>query len=120
MALITLGFGCPHHTCLPLQPHAAPSNPTHPISATLAYFPFCDCAKPSPTSGTLLELFFCLEQSLFSQLFKRLARFIFSCQFKCQLLGGKLLLTKLGKQPKLHITQYSSYLYLYLLSVFVV
>lgn len=34
---------------------------THPVSATLAFFPFHDCAKTLSTSGPLLLLFFCLE-----------------------------------------------------------
>lgn len=34
---------------------------THLVSATSAFFPFHDCAKPLSTSGPLLLLFFCLE-----------------------------------------------------------
>lgn len=115
MALITLGFRCPHHTCLPFQPHAAPSNPTHPISATLAYFPFCDCAKPSPTSGTLLELFFCLEQSLFSQFFKRLARFLLLMSAQMSTPWGKTFAHQAVKAAQ--ITHYT--VFLLFVSVFV-
>lgn len=121
-ASTTLGFRCPYHTCLSFQPHAAPSNPPHPISATL---------------GLLSILWLCQTLSHFRDfarvvlLLRTVSSPSSSKAWPASFLShvssnvtpwGKVLLTKLWKQPLsspyLPITHYPI-LFLFV-SVFVV
>lgn len=82
--------------------------PTHPVSATSAFFPFHDCAKPLSTSGPELFLVFCLEQPFFPQLFTRWLIPFLRGQLTCQLLTRKLAYQAVKSSPFLTPDNYTS------------
>lgn len=92
---------------LTFQPPILPPL-THPVSATVAFFPFHDYAKPLSMSGPELFLFFCLEQPFFPQLFTRWLIPSLRCQLTCQLLTRKLAYQAVKSSPFLTPDNYTS------------
>lgn len=82
--------------------------PTHPVSATSAFFPLHDCAKPLSTPGPELFLVFCLEQPFFPQLFTRWLIPFLRGQLTCQLLTRKLAYQAVKSSPFLTPDNYTS------------